>query len=76
VPEVVLLGRQPLVAHELARGQSTALLRRQFPRPGHELEGDHVGIGVLVGGVFGQHMPGHDEQLARYIVMLHSIHIF
>ena len=55
---------QQLVTHELARGQSPTLFVAQLPRPGHELERDHVEIGVLVGGVLGQHMPDHDEQLA------------
>ena len=55
---------QQLVAHELACGQSTALFVIQLPRPGHELEGDHIGIGVLVGGALGQHMPDDDQELA------------
>ena len=45
-------------------GQSTALFGRQFPRPGHQLEGDHIRICVVVGSALGQHMPSDDEELA------------
>ena len=68
---------QQLVAHELASRQSTALLRRQLPRPGHQLEGDHVGIRVVVRGTLGQHMPDDDEQLTGNgddgLVLFHAV---
>lgn len=52
-----------MVADELASGHSTAPLDGVFPRPNHELEGDHLRDVILVGGLFAEHMPDGAQKL-------------
>jgi len=67
---------QELVADELPRGQAAALFRWHLPRPAHQLEGDHVGVGLRVGRALAQHVPHDDEQLPRdgddRLVLVHA----
>ena len=52
-------------SRELPGGQPAALLISQFPRSARQLGGDHFRVGVLIGDLFGQHMPDGDQQFTR-----------
>ena len=49
---------------ELGGGQASAPHLAQLPAPHHELEGDHLLVGVAVSNGFREDVPDDDEELA------------
>jgi len=52
------------IADELAGGQAAALFLRELPGPEHQLAGDHLRHGVVVGDGLGEDVPDGDEEFA------------
>ena len=47
------------------KAEAAALRVGECPRPAHEFSREQLDFGVLIGGLLSEHVPDHDQQLAR-----------